>query len=279
MILTQEMLRDLAVTATTAARKAGAYITSSISENFNIEHKEGAPSPASEVVTEVDHHAQELILQELKSSIKMYDLGVLTEESQDNGSRFEKEQFWCIDPLDGTLPFTEKREGYAVSIALVSKAGESLIGIVYDPTEDLLYRAINGDGVTVNEKALLLPHSDTLHFVSDQSLRKNPIYADLVSHYTNKAQDHDLTFSEQKLSFGAVKSALSLLSLGKGIFCKPPKKAEGNGSIWDYAATACIFQELGLHATAFNGEKLELNQPSTYMNQLGIFFSTIPFLQ
>ena len=52
-----------------------------------------------------------------------YDFGILTEETPDNGSRLVKDYFWCVDPLDGTLPFTEGTPGYSVSIALVSKSG------------------------------------------------------------------------------------------------------------------------------------------------------------
>ena len=42
---------------------------------------------------------------------------------------------------------------------------------------------------------------------------------------------------------------------------------------WDFAATACIYQELGLPATDFEGGKLDLNrQGSTFMNHQGVFF-------
>jgi len=41
---------------------------------------------------------------------------------------------------------------------------------------------------------------------------------------------------------------------------------------WDFAATACIYQELGLPATDFEGGKLDLNrQGSTFMNHQGVF--------
>ena len=50
-----------------------------------------------------------------------YDLALLTEESEDDRSCFEKDYFWCIDPLDGTLPFTRNEAGYSVSIGLVAE--------------------------------------------------------------------------------------------------------------------------------------------------------------
>jgi fructose-1,6-bisphosphatase/inositol monophosphatase family enzyme len=55
---------------------------------------------------------------------------------------------------------------------------------------------------------------------------------------------------------------------------KFPKEESGGGSIWDYAATACIYQELGLSASNFAGGKLDLNKKGgTYMNHQGVFFA------
>jgi fructose-1,6-bisphosphatase/inositol monophosphatase family enzyme len=65
--------------------------------------------------------AQAAVLEVLAPTFKAYDLGLLTEELADDGSRFEKDYFWSIDPLDGTLPFTQGKPGYAVSIALVRR--------------------------------------------------------------------------------------------------------------------------------------------------------------
>jgi len=57
---------------------------------------------------------------------------------------------------------------------------------------------------------------------------------------------------------------------------KFPKKERGGGSIWDYAATACIYQELGLPSTNFKGERLDLNKKNgTFMNQEGVYFSNL----
>jgi fructose-1,6-bisphosphatase/inositol monophosphatase family enzyme len=57
---------------------------------------------------------------------------------------------------------------------------------------------------------------------------------------------------------------------------KFPKKESGGGSIWDFAATACIYQELGLHATNFAGGRLDLNRKEdAFMNQEGVFYSNL----
>lgn len=275
MRLNPKNLKQLCHTASVAAKAAGAIVQEAVSQSGTVSFKEGAPSLASQVLTETDIKAQECILKHLEESTSQYDLALLTEESEDNASRFEKDYFWCIDPLDGTLPFTEKREGYAVSIALVSKVGEPVIGVVYDPVHDELYTAIKSEGVWLNGNPLTFTVGPTFNFISDLSLRKSEDYSGICKKIHDQVNSLDKEYREQKLSFGAVKSVLEILKCGGGIFCKPTKESDGCGSLWDYAATACIFQELGLNVTTFDGSKLELNTPSTFMNQQGVCFSTL----
>ena len=52
------------------------------------------------------------------SSCDEFEVGFLSEETEDNGSRFEEDYFWCIDPMDGTLAFINGHPGFSVSIAL-----------------------------------------------------------------------------------------------------------------------------------------------------------------
>jgi 3'(2'), 5'-bisphosphate nucleotidase/myo-inositol-1(or 4)-monophosphatase len=121
MHLTTNALLALSQLAIEAAKKAGALISEYSTKDVEVKNKEAADSLAAQVVTEVDVKAQNTILEVLSPSLTTYDLALLTEESVDDKSRFEKDYFWCIDPMDGTLAFTEKTPGYAVSIALVSR--------------------------------------------------------------------------------------------------------------------------------------------------------------
>ena len=57
---------------------------------------------------------------------------------------------------------------------------------------------------------------------------------------------------------------------------KRPKQEKGGGSIWDFAATACIYGELGLPATNFEGGPLDLNRKDgTFMNHEGVFYANL----
>ncbi|MBT5915916.1 MAG: inositol monophosphatase, partial [Opitutae bacterium] len=116
-------LNRLTIHAVNAALDAGNLIKRYQDIEVEVLHKDGGDTYASQVVTEVDQKAQDAILRILEPTCCEFDLALLTEESEDDRSRFEKNYFWCIDPLDGTLPFTRKEPGYSVSIALVARDG------------------------------------------------------------------------------------------------------------------------------------------------------------
>ncbi len=56
---------------------------------------------------------------------------------------------WIIDPLDGTLAFTQGLETFGIIVALV-KGGEILGGWILDPLGDRFLQAEKGSGVTIN---------------------------------------------------------------------------------------------------------------------------------
>ena len=133
-------LPTLTDVARTAAQEAAQFICSQRGQHGEVMAKVGS-SAAATVVTEVDRQAQSLILSHLAPSQRNFDLGLLAEEAADDGSRLSKQAFWCIDPLDGTLPFIEGRDGFAVSIALVARDGTPLIGVAINPLNETIYDA------------------------------------------------------------------------------------------------------------------------------------------
>ncbi|WP_420318927.1 inositol monophosphatase family protein [Ekhidna sp.] len=261
--------------ATVAAEEAGNYIQSQFDTHVIMSNKEGGDTLASQVVTEVDIKAQEIILSHLEASIDQFDLGLLTEESLDNQSRLHKEYFWCIDPMDGTLPYAEGKTGYSVSIALVSKSGDPFIGIVCIPDEKTCYSAIKGMGVKINGQPFL---RDTIHgsisVYMDRSFTQESYFKQVIDHLSSYANriNSDLVYHD---TFGGVRNAISVMNAGTGCYFKFPKQNRGCGSIWDYAATRLFFEELGLNVSTADGEILSLNNTkSTFMNESGIIYAT-----
>ena len=81
-------LKEVTKHAVQAALEAGELIRSYQDRKVEVLHKEGGGTYASQVVTEVDRKAQDSILRILGPSCEEFDLAVLTEESEDDGSRF-----------------------------------------------------------------------------------------------------------------------------------------------------------------------------------------------
>ena len=269
-------LQSLVETAAAAVRSAGRIISQSSNQEIEVEHKDGGHTYASQVVTEVDRKAQDAILEILNSASDEYDFALLTEESEDDHSRFKKEYFWCIDPLDGTLPFTKKEPGYSVSIALVSKCGKPQIGVVYDPVHDVLWEAGIGRGVKKNDQPWMMnSNSDVLTFTYDRSFEKHPERQRVLDELNSYAQAIGLPKVHATQYGGAVINACHALESAPGCHFKFAKPEEGGGSIWDYAATACLFEEAGAVVSDVHGHPLDLNRSdSTFMNHRGALYAT-----
>ena len=63
--------------------------------------------------------------------------------------------------------------------------------------------------------------------------------------------------------------------LTAAIYFKFPKPEQGGGCLWDFAATAALFNEMNCYATDFYGKPLDLNRAdSVFMNHRGVIFTT-----
>lgn len=272
-------LNILCQTAIKAAKQAGALINSYVDKNVRVQNKVAADSLASQVVTEVDVKAQDTILEVLSPTLAKYDLALLTEESVDDKSRFEKEYFWCIDPMDGTLAFTEKTPGYAVSIALVSKSGESQLGVVFDPVTETLYHAIKGEGAFKNNEVwnpnLSTSGKSSFTLQIDRTFLNHDNFDFFLKELKTYAKDLGIAELNIQKQAGAVLNAIWTLDEAPSCYFKLPKATLGGGSLWDFAATACIISEAGAYGKSFDGSPLDLNRSdSTFMNHKGVLYAS-----
>jgi fructose-1,6-bisphosphatase/inositol monophosphatase family enzyme len=270
-------LLQLKNTAIKGALSAGKVIQQHMNEDVLVEQKEGGTSHASQVVTEVDRACETAILSHLLPTCRAFDLALLSEETEDDGSRFEKDFFWCIDPMDGTLPFINKQPGFSVSIALVAKDGTPYIGVVFDPSTDTLYHAVKGNGAYKNDSPWeIKPTNAHLTYVTDRKLKDTPRAAEIESLLHENVEQLSLNGVQEMAGSGSVLNGILVLENGPACMLKLPKKQSGGGSIWDFAATACIFQELGLPATNFEGGRLDLNRKrGTFMNHQGVYYANL----
>ena len=269
-------LEQLSKVAIKAALAAGKVIQKYMDDDFTILENKTGDSIASQVLTEVDLKSEKTILSYLLPTCATYNLGLLTEEQEDDKSRFEKDFFWCIDPIDGTLAFIKRQAGFSVSIALISKDGTPQIGVVYDPKTDNLYYAIKDKGAFKYGKPWQLNASNPyLTYTIEKPLEDLARKDEFIRFLDNHKEKLGLNAKKAHFGSGSVLNAIAVAENRPAIMLKLPKEEKGGGSIWDYAATACIFNELDLHNSDFYGNSLDLNSTkSMYMNEKGVFYKS-----
>lgn len=278
MRLSTRHLKSLAEIACLCAEQAGQMLEDlSTKKEIRPKLKRAGSSLASSLVTEADIMSQDIILKSLDASRREFGLGLLAEELEADQSRLTQDYFWCVDPLDGTLPYTEGKAGYSVAISLISRSGEAQIGVIYDPKSKVVYHAIKGQGAFRADRILSLPTntppSKVFTLITDRSFHTHPHYEAVMRSLKELA--HLYGFDEIKVlcQGGAAMNALWVIEHAPAGYLKLPKPQNGGGCIWDFAASQCIFKEMGLWVTDALGAELHLNHPETiYFNKAGIFY-------
>ena len=134
--------------AVKAARAAGSIINRAA---LDIESVRISQKKANDFVTEVDHAAEQAIIETLTTAYPGH--GIWAEESGREHGAQDSEFVWIIDPLDGTTNFIHGLPVYCVSIALAVK-GKIEQAVIYDPTRNDLFTATKGRGAFLNDRRL-----------------------------------------------------------------------------------------------------------------------------
>ncbi|MEL7222081.1 MAG: inositol monophosphatase family protein, partial [Bacteroidota bacterium] len=208
-------LIQLSKIAIKATLSAGEIIRQYRNKNVETKYKIAGVSHASQVVTVVDQACEAAILSHLLPTCEAFDLALLSEETEDDHGRFEKDFFWCIDPMDGTLAFINKRPGFSVSIALVAKDGTPQIGVVFDPSTNTLYHAVRGNGAFKNNHPWKIqPSNKWLTYVTDRTLADTPRANQIKALLREKADSLGMKDIAEIAGGGSVLNAIHVLENG-----------------------------------------------------------------
>ena len=113
----------------------------------------------ADFVTNADIKAEKIIIEELKKAKPNY--SILSEENGLEKNK-DKDNFWIIDPIDGTINFLHGIPHFAISIALMSKK-EIISGIIYDPIKDELFYAEKNNGAFLNNQRIRVSKKNNLN--------------------------------------------------------------------------------------------------------------------
>jgi myo-inositol-1(or 4)-monophosphatase len=132
--------------ATRLAREAGKIQRERYETGVEIRTK----SASIDLVTEVDHACEQLIVETLGR--ERPDDAILAEEGGGT-DRAGAAWRWVVDPLDGTTNYAHGYPRFCVSIG-VEREDVRTVGVVYDPLLDELFSAVRGQGASLNGRPL-----------------------------------------------------------------------------------------------------------------------------
>jgi len=238
---------------------------------YQIEDKRDGPS------TEADKAADAYIVSELQKRYPTSEFGFLSEESQDNAERLDRDRVWIVDPIDGTNDFIARTGYFGIQIGLVERSGDfwsPVLGVMYQPVADRLYFAVAGQGAfveTSNSKTGAL--TSPLRVSDCKDTRAMRVIVSR-SHMTEKLQ----------FVVSRIPQATSLRVGGMGIkLCKIAQNeadyyvniSRGKTKEWDTCAPEIILREAGGAITDMDGKPLLYNRQEVRQNR-GVVASNGP---
>ncbi len=200
----------------------------------------------SSVVTEADLASEQLILEKIRA--RYPDHNIVAEETgwQDRGAAYT----WVIDPLDGTSNFAAGIPWFGVMIAVLEHR-QPILGAMYLPTEDLLYVAERGGGVTRNGQAVS---------VTAETELRNVLCA-----YGMDAMPDERHAGWQTVALGRLvqqarnlRATNSLVDFLLTIDGRLGAAVNFHAKIWDIAAPCLLFAEAGARVTDLRGQPINL---------------------
>jgi 3'(2'),5'-bisphosphate nucleotidase len=243
--LTKDDLQHELDVAIGLAKQAGAAIMDYYRTGLAVEHKAG-----DEPVTAADQAADDLIRAGLSAAFP--DDGLLSEESEDDLSRLEKEWVWIVDPLDGTKDFVAETGDFVVQIAL-AVGGYPALGVIYQPTTGLLYHAVRQQGAF----RVWNGRSERLHV----STTAQPDRMCLIASHSNYSpfieKARRALGIESVMRRGSVGLKVGLLARGACDLYLATTVAKE----WDLCAPHALLLEAGGTLTNLCGEHLIYNKP------------------
>ena len=233
------------------ARLAGEAILQFYGRQIDVTSKDDS-SP----LTQADLASHRLIRDALHSLLP--GMPFLSEESAaiDFAERSTWQDYWLVDPLDGTKEFIKRNGEFTINIALVRRH-EPLIGVVHVPVTNVTYWGIANDGAghidpagRTRAIAVRTPCAEPVIVVGSRS-HANP----KLEQYLAPLGSYEFVSMGSSLKF-------CLVAEGKADFY--PRL--GPTSEWDTAAAHAVVNAAGGSVVTLDGQPLRYNCKPSLLN-------------
>jgi 3'(2'), 5'-bisphosphate nucleotidase len=234
------------------ARAAGREIMEVYARDFRVDEKADS-SP----LTDADLRSQKVILAGLARLTP--GVPILAEEAEASAVAFEErakwQEYWLVDPLDGTREFVSRNPEFTVNIALV-RAHHPVLGVVHVPAQTLDYYGSEGSGAfrqaagQPGRQIRVTKAANPVRVVGSKSHR-----GDSLDGLLARLGPHELK---------PVGSSLKLCLVAEGLADFYPRL--GPTMEWDIAAAQAVLECAGGHVTDLDGQPLRYNTRSSLLN-------------
>ncbi len=199
-----------------AAEKASKILIRDFGELEKLQVSSKGPS---DFVTNSDKKVEKILIEELTKSRNKF--SIISEEIGEVKNS-DKDNYWIIDPIDGTSNFLHGIPHFAISIALKSNK-EIVSGLVFDPIKNEMFYGEKNNGAYFNNQRIRVSKKKNLDECLFATGGKNEILNSLNVRKTGSA-------------------ALDMAYVGAGRYDGYFQK---NLNIWDVAAGIIIVNEAG----------------------------------
>ncbi|MDX1491664.1 MAG: 3'(2'),5'-bisphosphate nucleotidase CysQ [Pseudohongiellaceae bacterium] len=211
-------------------------------------------------LTEADTKANALITKQLRSLTP--DIPIMSEEEAITPyeTRRQWQEYWLVDPLDGTKEFINRNGEFTVNIALI-RAGQPVLGVVFAPVLQLSWLGVAGEGAWKQEGA-----------ASRQAIGVAKMGADKIRVVASRRHGGE-ALEEMLLRLKDLFKEVELVNMGSSL--KICILAEGKADLyprlaptseWDTAAAQAVLAAAGGEVTRTNLEALRYNTKESVLN-------------
>lgn len=207
-------------------------------------------------ITRADRAAHEVLCAGLRHLTP--EIPVLSEESAEEHAgaiRHQWQDFWLIDPLDGTREFINRNGEFTVNVALI-RDHRPVLGVVAAPVLRTVYYGVEGVGAFVAREGSapapirVRPAGEPVVIVGSRSHR-----GDSLDDALTRIGPHELRPMGSSLKFCLVAEGNADFYPRLGPTCE-----------WDTAAAQAVVEAAGGRVTTLEGRPLRYNERDTLLN-------------
>jgi myo-inositol-1(or 4)-monophosphatase len=233
--------------AKTLVIQTGELLRSVYTDQKQIQHK-----GKIDLLTEYDLRSETLLTAGIQKNFSADT--VVSEESRQQTNQNE---YWLIDPIDGTTNFAHGLPEFTICVAYMHRT-EPLIGIIYNPVREEFFHAIKGEGAYLNNQSIRVStQSDLLQSLLSTGFPYDPDHTEFdIFGAWNK-----IFYKSRGIRhFGCASMNAAYLAAGRleGYW-------ESSFNPWDLAAGALLVTEAGGKVTRIDGKPNPLSEPCSIL--------------